>query len=104
VGHWGNATFAALNGTLTTYAIGAFIGFRNSIVDMVLGAVRWVQVPRRAPRAKVADAEATAPLTDWASVLYYGPDHDPSTGTPPPVAATPAAHPRRGDTRAHHRD
>ena len=103
MGHWGNATFAALNGTLTTYAIFAYMGFRNSIVDMVLGAVRWVQVPRRAPRAK-ADAIPAAPVTDWASVLYYGPDHDPSTGTPPPVAAAPAAHPRRGDTRARHRD
>ncbi|PKQ25270.1 MAG: glycosyltransferase [Actinobacteria bacterium HGW-Actinobacteria-4] len=113
MGHVGNAIFAGLNGTLTTYAIGAFIGFRNSIVDMVLGAIHWVQVPRAErpahTKAKRADGDAVnaqtgnGPMLDWASVLYYGPEHDASDGKPPPVAATPAATPRRGDTRAHHR-
>lgn len=100
VGNWGNAIFAALNGTLTTYAIGAFIGFRNSVVDMVLGAIHWVQVPRS---SRKTTAVAVEPDIDWASVLYYGPDHDSRSDTPKPVAATAAAHPRRGDTRAHHR-
>ncbi|WP_084078352.1 glycosyltransferase family 2 protein [Demequina sp. NBRC 110057] len=98
--NWYHATFAAFNGVLTTYAIGAFIGFRNSIVDMVLGAVHWVQVPRK-PRPSTEERTAA---DAWESVLYFGPDHDPTSDTPPPVAVSTTTRPRYGDTRARQRD
>ncbi len=98
--NWSHAIFAAFNGVLTTYAIGAFIGFRNSIVDIVLGAIHWVQVPRR-PKPPTVDDQSIS--TEWESVLYFGPDHDPTSDTPPPVAVTPMARPRHGDTRSRHR-
>lgn len=98
--HWYHAAFAAFNGLLTTYAIGAFIGFRNSIVDIVLGAVHWIQVPRK-PQAT---DEQTPPEEAWEAVLYFGPDHDPTSGDQLPVAASSTTLPRYGDTRARVRD
>lgn len=98
--NWYHAVFAGFNGLLTTYAIGAFIGFRNSIVDMVLGAIHWVQVPRKPKRTK---ADAAPGRLNWESVLYYGPDHDPSSDSQAPVAVTPTARPRLGETRSRHR-
>lgn len=95
--NWYHAAFAAFNGLLTTYAIGAFIGFRNSIVDVVLGAIHWVQVPKKPRRAAAGD---TPPAPNWESVLYFGPDHDPTSDSLPPVAVTPMARPRHGDTRS----
>lgn len=101
--NWTNAAFAAFNGTLTCYAIVAFIGVRNSIVDVVLGTVAWVRVPARVrgPRTPVEVAPADP---EWESVLYFGPDHQ--AGAPQgasSIAVTAAPAPRRGDTRAHQR-
>ena len=45
VRNWSNGTFALVNGVLTTYAIVAFIGVRNSIVDVAVGIAHWVRVP-----------------------------------------------------------
>jgi cellulose synthase (UDP-forming) len=98
--NWGNAAFAALNGLLTTYAIGAFIGFRNSLVDVLLGAVQWVQVPRKVKPSQPAD---TASSPDWESVLYFGPDHKADPATPRRASVTATALPRHGDTRSRHR-
>ena len=100
VGNWSNAAFATFNGVLTTYGIGAFIGFRNSLVDIWLGMAHWVRVPRR--------DQTTRPLTgtsalDWESVLYFGPDHDTTTDSPVRVTATAAPPARRGDTRSRQR-
>ena len=99
--NWSNAAFALFNGLLTTYAIIAFIGFRNSIVDVVLGFVHWVRVPTKSPDAAAATGSTGVP--DWESVLYYGPDHagPPSDRATIAVDAVPA--PRRGDTRARER-
>ncbi|WP_193746371.1 glycosyltransferase family 2 protein [Demequina aestuarii] len=98
--NWSHAAFAAFNGVLTTYAIGAFIGFRNSIADLVLGAVHWIQVPRRPKKA--AEAPRTVE-SQWESILYFGPDYDPSSDAPPPVAMTSTAPRRHGDTRSRQR-
>ena len=46
-GNWGNAAFAAFNALLAAYAIRAYIGVRNSIVDVLLGMVNWLYVPPR---------------------------------------------------------
>lgn len=65
--NWGNATFAAVNTILASYAILAYIGIRNSIVDLWLGATDWLWVD---VTPKV-DPEQAAAL-DWRSVLYHG--------------------------------
>jgi cellulose synthase/poly-beta-1,6-N-acetylglucosamine synthase-like glycosyltransferase len=99
--NWSNGAFAAFNGGLTCYAIVAFIGFRNSIVDVVLGIASWVRVPVREPRQReVAGTRPADP--DWESVLYFGPDHSADDAQQRTAVAEIQA-PRRGDTRAHHR-
>ena len=50
--NWSNAAFAAFNGLLTTYAIVAFIGLRNAVVDVVVGMANWVRVPVEASRGR----------------------------------------------------
>jgi cellulose synthase (UDP-forming) len=41
-----NAIFAAINGLLYTYAIVAFIGVRNSLVDVWINVVSWLYTPQ----------------------------------------------------------
>ena len=72
LGNTTNAMFAAANGVLTTYAIVAYIGVRNSIVDIALGAWEWIHVPRRRPAQVVADAGGHVD-DDWEAVLFFGP-------------------------------
>lgn len=101
--NWSNGIFAAFNGLLTCYAIIAFIGVRNSVVDVVLGIAHWVRVPVR-PRKNGKDAtDARAADPDWESVLYFGPDYVQTSGERPVVATASIPLPRRGDTRAHQR-
>ncbi len=98
--NWTNGVFAAFNGVLTTYAIVAFIGVRNSLVDVVLGVWHWVRVPAKPRRVKRRTAAEAAPVTaDWTSVLYFGPDA-PATLDRSQTATHQAPPPRRGDTRA----
>lgn len=74
---WNNAVFAAINLVLATYAIIAYIGFRNSIQDIMVH-IRPL-FARRSKRNKesvpvVPSAVIAKPrITDWESVLYYGP-------------------------------
>lgn len=72
LGNTTNAVFAFFNAVLTTYAIVAYIGIRNSVADVVLGALQWVQVPTREARAEKA-ARADGQDVDWEAVLYFGP-------------------------------
>jgi cellulose synthase (UDP-forming) len=83
--NWGNATFAALNATLAAWAIVAYIGIGNSIVDLAVGATRWLFVERK-PRIARTQAPAAAAL-DWQSVLYHG---ELSGGTPRAVVSVGA--------------
>lgn len=107
-GNWRNAAFAAFNGILTTYAIVAFIGIRNSIVDVAVGMANWVRVPAKPPKTRksseVEGVEPAAPPLDWESVLYFGPDIGSSERgvEQTTVAYSPGV--RRGDTRSRHRD
>ena len=97
--NWSNGAFALVNGVLTSYAIVAFIGVRNSLVDVAAGIAHWVRVPVPAPRP--AQDPAASP-DHWESVLYFGPDHTDS----PAVSGVPLTGPpgpRRGDTRARQR-
>jgi hypothetical protein len=98
--NWSNGAFALFNGVLTMYAIVAFIGFRNSIVDVVLGFAHWVRVPAK---PKKSAASESSDEQDWEAVLYFGPDHVGEPSARPKVAVTAVPPPRRGDTRAHHR-
>ncbi|HEX4306893.1 MAG TPA: glycosyltransferase family 2 protein, partial [Solirubrobacterales bacterium] len=73
---WSNAVFAAINGVLGAYAIVAFIGFRNSLVDIWVNVVSWLYKPQgpkkmaaRAPAALLPTPEGTA---NWELVLYLG--------------------------------
>lgn len=94
--NWSNGAFALFNGLLTSYAIVAFIGVRNSLVDLVLGFVHWVRVPVKTP----AVAAGSTGDPDWEAVLYFGPDHVGTPGGRPTVAVATVPSPRRGDTRA----
>ncbi|GAB3045744.1 glycosyltransferase family 2 protein [Parafrigoribacterium mesophilum] len=69
--NWGNAAFAALNATLAAWAIVAYIGIGNSIVDLAVGVTRWLFVERK-PRRPRVQAAAAVPVLDWQSVLYHG--------------------------------
>ena len=77
-GLWSNAVLASVNGLLAAYAIVAFIGFRNSLVDIWINVVSWLYKPQRhrpapprsAPRP-IAESSGTE-LTDWELALYMG--------------------------------
>lgn len=70
--NWGNAAFAAFNATLAAYAIWAYIGVRDSLVDMWLGLLNWLYVPDRKPKASAPAAPTTPAPVDWAGILYHG--------------------------------
>lgn len=85
---WENLVYATLNFTLTLYAIIAFVGLGNCVVDLWLQLRSWLYRPVPAARTATAspavvrtperDASGT-PVTDWASILYYGTADAPGT-------------------------
>ena len=92
---WVNLFFAALNASLATYAMVAFVGVGNSLTDLWVHLRDWLypQVEPRRPgrpsavRRPAADRRPVpaAPAPDWASVLHYG---IPPAADVPAVAAT----------------
>ncbi len=84
---WGHLVYALLNFTLATYAMIAFVGVRNSAVDLWVHLRDWLYRPVE-PRRKVRPARTARPSVssgtaqrtsvgvppapDWASVLHYG--------------------------------
>lgn len=68
---WGHAAFAGANAVLAFYAIVAFMGLRNSFVDVVTSVVHWLYRPRRST-ASDTDQGATDADPAWSSVLHYG--------------------------------
>ncbi len=101
--NWSNGVFAAFNGVLTIYAIIAFIGVRNSIVDVALGIAHWVRVPVAADRQMPESAETLPVDPDWESVLYFGPDHVGASAARAQIATADVPPPRRGETRTRQR-
>jgi cellulose synthase/poly-beta-1,6-N-acetylglucosamine synthase-like glycosyltransferase len=69
--NWGNAAFAAFNAVLATWAILAYIGIWNSIVDVWLGATGWLFVEKLPKNARKPAAPVNHAL-DWRSTLYHG--------------------------------
>jgi len=71
--NWGNATFAAFNAILASWAILANIGVWTSLVDIWLGLTKWLYVERK-PRTEPAPASepAVTESVDWRAVLYHG--------------------------------
>jgi cellulose synthase/poly-beta-1,6-N-acetylglucosamine synthase-like glycosyltransferase len=101
---WNHAAFASVNGLLTTYAIIAFIGVRNSVIDVLAGMAHWVKVPAAPPRRPATDGQLEPVLAEWESLLYFGPGSEPpGRGIERRAVDHPPA-PRRGDTRSRHRD
>ena len=76
---WAHFFFAALNSSLALYAMVAFVGIRNSIVDLLVQLRGWLYRPvptRAAARAGESGPGAfrtpSGAIGDWASVLHYG--------------------------------
>jgi cellulose synthase/poly-beta-1,6-N-acetylglucosamine synthase-like glycosyltransferase len=100
VGNWGNAAFAAANATLATYALVAFVGLRNSVVDLWLGLLARLYVPADRPdpvprRRRRRVMPAPVPAQSWRSVLYHGPRLSPELMAPAPAVGDPAPAPVR---------
>ncbi len=73
--NWGNAAFALFNAVLCLWAVIAYIGVWNSVVDVALGVVGWLYVAPRQPRARRRAPErapASPATTNWQSILYHG--------------------------------
>jgi cellulose synthase/poly-beta-1,6-N-acetylglucosamine synthase-like glycosyltransferase len=81
---WVNAVLAALNATLAAYAIVAYIGLGNSVVDVWNNVVSWLYKPQRSPeqlaRRRVARrqpavrlAVPATPTAHWSQTLAYAP-------------------------------
>jgi EAL domain-containing protein (putative c-di-GMP-specific phosphodiesterase class I)/cellulose synthase/poly-beta-1,6-N-acetylglucosamine synthase-like glycosyltransferase len=74
---WENLAYATLNALLALYALVAFVGILNCIVDLWLQLRGWLYKPVTVPKVSVAvvpalDGGSGPVITDWASVLYYG--------------------------------
>lgn len=75
---WSNAAFAALNALAAAYAIVAFIGIRDSLVDIWTNVVSWLYKSRRPQpmparnASKPTAAPADGDVPNWELVLYLG--------------------------------
>ncbi|MEU4621325.1 EAL domain-containing protein [Actinoplanes sp. NPDC023801] len=104
---WANLIFAVINLVLASYAMIAFVGLGNTVVDLLTHLKGWLYRPVQPKKSRSA-APATKPATtahgenramagaigDWASVLHYG-----AEGNSPgmvAVRASQAAASRRG--------
>lgn len=91
---WNHLFFASLNAFLALYAMVAFVGIRNSLVDIWVQLKGWLFQPARTTGQGKLRKQPPAPnqpgswesVEDWASVLHYG-SQDP-TARPNPAAAT----------------
>jgi hypothetical protein len=103
-GNWGNAAFATVNAVAATYAVVAFMGVRNLLVDLWLGFVEYLYVHEKSRdaepvrrRQRVTREPAVVP---WQDVLYRGAaatatglHHAEATGSFRVLASPPSAPP-----------
>lgn len=71
--NWGNALFAGFNAFVATWAILAYIGAFNMLVDIWYGLTDWMYVEPKA--GHVADYNDHGSDIDWRAILYHGDDH-----------------------------
>ncbi|MDQ0755108.1 glycosyltransferase family 2 protein [Arthrobacter sp. B3I4] len=71
--NWANAVFAAFNAVMAGYAITAYIGLKNSVVDIFLGVLNWLYVrPKQPVSAQPVIVPKSPEEVDWESILYHG--------------------------------
>lgn len=109
---WENLVYAVLNASLAFYAIVAFVGLWNCVVDLWLQLRGWLYRPVPAPKvpaeattdaadpadgadAPVAVGAGSPTVSDWASVLYYGTTDAAETAV---IAKRPTSTPTSGST------
>jgi EAL domain-containing protein (putative c-di-GMP-specific phosphodiesterase class I)/cellulose synthase/poly-beta-1,6-N-acetylglucosamine synthase-like glycosyltransferase len=82
--NWNNLVFAGLNLILSLYAMVAFVGLGNTIVDLLTHLRNWLYRPVKPSRRPAARSTAlvapTGAIGDWASVLHYRSDKGGSSG------------------------
>lgn len=74
-GNWGNVAFAATNALLASWAIKSYIGIKNSAVDVSVGLVEWLFIPRKSTTAgpdSSQEGSQQVPAEDWQEVIYFG--------------------------------
>ncbi|WP_239075379.1 EAL domain-containing protein [Planosporangium flavigriseum] len=87
---WANLVFAGMNLVLATYAMVAFVGVGNTVVDLFTHLRNWLYRPVHPKKRARGGASATRPASaaasgghavaptgaigDWASVLHYRSD------------------------------
>ncbi len=69
--NWANAAFAGFNAAVATWAILAYIGVMNTLVDVWHGLTGWMYVTTY-PKAPAQMTLAAEPALDWRAVLYHG--------------------------------
>jgi cellulose synthase (UDP-forming) len=77
VHNWGNAAFAGANAIAATYAVFAFMGLGNALVDIWLGFIEKLYVTEKDPTEQISvrgrRLAAPAPAKpSWQDVLYRG--------------------------------
>ncbi|GAA4934257.1 EAL domain-containing protein [Actinoplanes utahensis] len=83
---WNNMVFAVLNLTLSLYAMIAFVGPGNTVVDLFTHLRSWLirpvtpKKPRRKATKAAAAETATKAVGDWAQVLHYRHEHGATAG------------------------
>jgi cellulose synthase/poly-beta-1,6-N-acetylglucosamine synthase-like glycosyltransferase len=97
-----NMAYAALNIFLAGYAVVAFIGIRNSIVDAWIHFTSLLYKPVRPHRRRRlwfrAGPQVPPPAVDWRSVLQVGYGAEPTERRAAPSASGRWAAPSAGDT------
>jgi len=68
--NWGNAFFAGFNAFVAFWAILAYIGIWNTIVDVWYGLTDWMYVEPKNSTAQSSGKRDT--VIDWRAVLYHG--------------------------------
>ncbi|MFC7527349.1 EAL domain-containing protein [Actinoplanes sp. GCM10030250] len=115
---WANLVFAGINLVLASYAMIAYVGVGNTLVDFFTHLRSWLYRPAQ-PKKRARGADKTASqqtrtghaegralasagvIGDWASVLHYGPDRG-AAGLVA-VRSTPTARSTRGPQTAQSR-
>jgi cellulose synthase/poly-beta-1,6-N-acetylglucosamine synthase-like glycosyltransferase len=70
--NWPNAAFAGFNAFVASWAIMAYIGLRNTLLDTWHGLTNWLYVD--VPVNPTKDKGDKTPSLDWRAILYHGDD------------------------------